>query len=265
MTLVKNIWHWAGNIYVTMGIFCFMILDLLNGYIMLKYHAHLFEPINDMGFIKWAATFGKESPGKTAWLFILVIFLGLLGVNTFVCTTDRVIKLWQNRHRFKRVSRFILRFGPHVMHYSMLIMFLGYLVSYLFSSTYLGRVLLPGKTIQVSDITITLEDLTIDYYTGNRLAGMENRAIDVKAGLYFESGNKAKTAVLSFNKPVLFSDLSIHLKNFAPKTGSSGMKRRKYITLIIKQDPGVDFYFTGMIFFTLGLFMYAWDKTEEIK
>ncbi|RLB94419.1 MAG: hypothetical protein DRH26_01265 [Deltaproteobacteria bacterium] len=265
MILLQNIWYWAGNIYVTMAIFCFMILDLLNGYVMLKYHAHLFDPINDMGFIKWALTFGKESPGRTAWLFILVVCLALLGVNTFVCTTDRVIKLWQNRHRFKRISRFILRFGPHVMHYSMLIMFLGYLVSYLFSGTYLGKVLLPGKTIQVSDVWITLENLTIDYYTGNRLVGMEKRAIDVKARLYLKSGNKLKTAILSFNKPVLFSGLSIHLKNFAPKTGSSGMNRRKYITLIIKQDPGVRFYFTGMIFFTLGLFMYSLEKTEEIR
>ncbi|MCK5313280.1 MAG: hypothetical protein KAJ62_14285 [Desulfobacteraceae bacterium] len=265
MILVKNIWHWTGNIYVTMGIFCLMILDLLNGYVMLKYHAHIFEPINDLGFIKWAVTFGKESPDKTAWLFILVIFLALLGVNTFVCTTDRVIKLWQNRHRFKRVSRFILRFGPHVMHYSMLIMFLGYLVSYLFSSTYLGKVLLVGKTISVSNITITLEDLNIDYYTGNRLVGMEKRAIDVKAKLCLKSGDKDKIAKLSFNKPILFDNFSIHLKDFSPHTKSNGMGRPKFITLIIKKDPGMIFYFTGMIFFTLGLFMYSLEKIEETR
>jgi len=218
MTLMKNIWHCAGNIYLTMGILIFMILDLLNGYLMLKYHAHLFEPINDMGFIKWAVTFGKESPGKTAWLFVLVVFLALLGVNTFVCTTDRVIKLWQNRHRFKRLSLFVLRFGPHVMHYSMLIMFLGYLVSYLFSGTYLGKVLLPGKIIQVSDIKITLEDLTIDYYTGTRLANMEKRAIDVKA----------KDRILIFR---IFSTIGCHPFNllntftqFLPQGHFFGMK-----------------------------------------
>lgn len=264
MTLLKNIWHWAGNIYVTLGILCFMILDLLNGYFMLKYHGHLFEPINDLGFIKWALTYGTESLGKTAWLFILVVFLALLGVNTFVCTTDRVIKLWQNRHKFQRVSRFVLRFGPHVMHYSMLIMFFGYLVSYLFSVTYPGKVLLPGRTIQVSNIEITLDDLSIDYYTGTRLVNMEKRAIDVRAKLYLKSRDRVKKAMLSFNSPVLFSGLSIHLKDFAPKSGSNGMGRRKFITLIIKHDPGMGFYFTGMIFFIFGIFMYVWEKTEEL-
>ncbi|CCK82352.1 hypothetical protein [Desulfobacula toluolica] len=262
---LKQIWNWAGNIYVTMGIMGVMILDLLAGYVMLKYHAHLFNPINDLGFLKWSATWGKESLGKTGWLFILVGLLAALSFNTFACTTDRVVSLLKNRHRFKSRSRFVLRFGPHVMHYSMLIMFLGYLVSYLFAGTHVGKVLLPGKTIQVSGSRITLETLDIEYYTGNRLLYMEKQAIDIRAKLLLQAGENTKLAVLSFNRPVRFQGLSIHLKDFAPKTRSNGMDRRQFVTLIIKQDPGVGFYFTGMVCFTLGLLMYAWEKIFSEK
>ncbi len=265
MNILKKIWNLAGNIYFTMGIFLFMVIDLIHGYFMLKYFGHLFEPINDMGFIKWAGTWGKESLLETIWLFILVGLLFLLSINAFACTTDRVIKLWKKRRNFKHLSRFIMRFGPHIMHYSMLIMFLGYLVSYLFSTTYLGKVLLPSKTIQVAGTSIKLKKLEIDYYKGDRLVNMKQRAMDVRAELLLKTkDNKQSFSVLSFNKPVLFNNLSIHLKDFSPHTGSGGMGMRKFIILIIKHDAGKGFYFTGMILFTFGLLIYAWEKLEEI-
>ncbi len=263
MNIIKAIWNLLGNIYFTMGIFLCMVIDLVSGYFMLKYYGEIFQPINDMGFIKWSVTFGRESLFKTAWLFILVFFLALLSINVFVCTTNRVIILWQSRNRFQRVSRFILGFGPHIMHYSMLIMFLGYLVSYLFSATYLGRVLLPEKEIHVAGSSITLKSLDIDYYHGDRLFNMDKRAMDVRADLFIASGSKKGNFLLKFNRPVQFKDMSIHLKDFSPHTDSNGMGRKKFVTLIIKQDPGVKFYFTGMIFFTLGLVMYSLEKIEE--
>lgn len=65
--------------------------------------------------------------------------------------------------------------------------------------------------------------------------------------------------MLEYNSPVYFAPISIHLKDFAPET-KGGMSRRKYIHVIIKNDPGKYYYSLGMMFFTLGMFMYLLEK-----
>jgi len=261
MKVLPRIWHLAGNIYLTMGIIGGMAADLVWGYGKLKSHMDVFTPINDRGFLAWAATWGSESLGITLWLFILVGLMALLSVNTFVCTTDRVITLIRFRHRFKSFGRFFLKFGPHVMHYAMLIMFLGYLVSYLYSGTHLGKILLPGKSITVDQISITLKGIDIDYYEGERMPHFQNRAIRVRGTLLFTKGSQKKIRTVSYNRPALFKGYSVHLRGFRPRTKSSGMGTgRSYINITVKKDPGMKFYFTGMVLFTFGLFMYTGEK-----
>ena len=265
MKRLSRIWHLAGNIYLTMGIIGMMAADLVWGYTKLKDNLPLFAPINDRGFLAWAATWGSESLSVTLWLFILVGLMALLSVNTFVCTTNRVITLVRFRHRFKSPWRFFLKFGPHVMHYAMLIMFLGYLVSYLYAGTHLGKVLLPGKSITVDQVSMTLKDIDIDYYDGERMPHFQRRAIRVTGTLLFSDGNHKKVQRLSYNRPALFKGYSVHLRGFGPKTKSGMNTGRSYITITVKKDPGMKFYFAGMVFFTLGLFMYTGEKIHTKK
>ena len=282
MNFFYRIWHLAGNIYLTMGIIGCMAVDLIWGYCNLKTHMDMFAPINKRGFIAWAATWGSESLSITLWLFILVGLMALLSVNTFVCTTDRVITLIRFRRRFSSFRRFFFKFGPHVMHYAMLVMFLGYLVSYLYAGTHLGKVLLPGKPITVDRISITLKDLHIDYYDGTRMPHFQNRAIRAQATLLFsdlavdlnadlsagplEEGTGNTLRTLTDTCPALFRGHSVHLRGFEPRYNPatmSGMSMgggRTYINITVKKDPGMKFYFTGMVFFVLGLIMYTTEK-----
>ncbi len=270
--IFNNIWHFAGSIYLTAGLFIISILDLLTGYYQLKSNPHLFHPLNDMGFIKWAQTYGRGNLIETSWLFILICLLALISINTFVCTTERVAVLFKNQAAFKQKQRFILKFAPHIMHYALLIMLFGYMVSYLSAKSYVCNILLPGKNIQIPDSScvINLDKLHIDYYDENRLQYMQNRAIHVSARLTIKDKNKAKTSELSFNQPIWFPPYSIHLKNFAPKSRNS-MDRRSFINLIIKRDPGVKYYFGGMVIFIVGLSMYIFqwikkhNRHEDIK
>lgn len=255
-----RIWKTLGSIHLTMVIIAMMAADLIRGYFMLRDHAHVFHPLNDLGFVKWAATWGRESLNVTAWLFILVGLLALLSLNTFVCTTDRVVALWHHRHRFPSLWRFILRLGPHIMHYSMLIMFLGYLFSYVFGTSYPTQILLPGRTVTVAATRIGLERLDIKYHPKDADSRMAKRAKDVQALLRFTNDDNTEPIVLGMNRPALFGGLSVHLMDFSPKKQSSGMNRREYISVIVKQDPGTGFYFCGMFLFTIGLLLYVQDK-----
>jgi len=261
MKISHAIWYFWGHIHLSLVIIGLMMVDLFAGYHPLKHHPELFAPINDMGFYEWSMTYGCHYLKQTAWLFILVGLLACLSINTFVCTTHRMGKLIKHRNSFQTQIQFWLRLSPHIMHYSMLLMFSGYLISYLCAGTHMGKVLLPGKSISLSSpaCTITLKTLDIDYYQGNRMAHMEKRAIDIKAMVTIKNDHKEKTALLDFNQPIYFSPISIHLKDFAPKT-DGGMNRKQFIHVIIKNDPGKHYYFIGMLLFTLGLFLYLWEK-----
>ncbi|HBN26596.1 MAG TPA: hypothetical protein DD405_03900 [Desulfobacteraceae bacterium] len=258
MNKLKHIWSLLGNTNLMFGLIVLMILDLTVGYFMLKSHPHLFYPINDMGFLKWSATYGKNNLYETAWLYLLIFFLAILFVNTFICTTQRVTILFRNQSFLGYKFRFIIKLSPHIMHYALLIMLLGYLVSYLSSETCLNNVLLPKQSIRIPNslCEIYLNRLHIDYYQGERLQYMQDRAIDVQADLTIQNKKKIVTGRLGFNKPVWFLPYSIHLKDFAPKS-KAGMNRRAYINVIIKKDPGTKYYFSGMVLFTFGLLLYS--------
>ena len=257
--MISRIWNALGSIHLTLTLIGLMTADLVLGFFMLRKHGHIFHPLNDLGFVKWAATWGRESIGVSAWLFILVGLLALLSLNTFVCTTDRVIVLWRHRRHFAGPWRFLLRLGPHIMHYSMLLMFTGYLFSYVLGTSYPAQVLLPGKQIRVAGVDIALDRLDISYHGRDEALRVAKKAKDVRVLLTFSGNGETRTVPMGFNRPARFQGLSAHLMNFAPKS-SSGMKRRKYITMIVKHDPGTGFYFCGMFLFTAGLFLYAWDK-----
>ena len=150
------------------------------------------------------------------------------------------------------------------MHYSMLIMFTGYLFSYVLGTSYPARVLLPGRQIHVAGVDIGLGALDILYHSRDASVKIAKKAKDVRALLTFSAQGKTRTILMGFNRPARFGGLSVHLIDFSPKT-KSGMKRRKYISMTVKQDPGTGFYFSGMFLFTFGLFLYAWEKIMPAK
>lgn len=266
MRMLKNIWHMSGSIQLTFYLIILTMADFAAGFFSLKSHSELFHPLNDLGFVKWAGTYARNNPSETAWLFILIGLMATLSINTFTCTTERVITLFRQHAATDAKTKFILRLSPHIMHYALLIMLLGYLVSYLTGDTYLSNVLIPGGSVKIPGTiyTVKLTDLEIDYYQGNRLSYMQDRGIGVRADILIQHGNKSMTGILSVNKPVRFRSYSLHLRDFSPKS-KSGMSTKKYIEFNIKKDPGSYFYFGGMILFTAGLLLYLLNWLLTIK
>ena len=258
--IVKKTWKALGSIHLTIAVLLLLVVDLAGGYMRLKGNETIFTPLNDLGLIKWINTYGTTYPSHTAWLFALFILLFLLAVNTFVCTTNRVLVLIKNQGHFSSRLRFILKFSVHIMHYALIVILIGYLVSYLYARTYPNTIITPGQIVHIpnSEIQMQLESFDIQYYQGNRLQFLNNQAFNPRAALLLTAGQKNVRKTIAINAPFLFQGLSFHLKDFAPKY-KTGMKRQPYISLIIKKDPGMKFYFAGTLLFLTGLFMYLYQ------
>lgn len=257
---MKWIWDKLGSIHLTVVLCLLLAADLAWGYLCLNRHTALFAPLNDIGLATWLGTYGRHNLAHTAWFFVLLGLLALLCVNTFVCTTQRVLWLVKRRHRFGP-RRLIFKFAPHVMHYAMIVILAGYLCSYLFSQVLDTRALVPGKTMTLpgTQLQITFTDVSPEYYQGDRLPAFKKRVLHPNAGLLLTDGHHRQSDVLSLNRPVRFNGYLIVLKSFSPKKAGGSMSRRKRISLCIRKDPGVRLYLAGIVLFTLGLLIYLFD------
>ncbi|MBU1056030.1 MAG: hypothetical protein KKC46_19715 [Proteobacteria bacterium] len=253
---LSYIWRKLGSIHLTVVLCLLLTADLTYGYISINRRTNLFASLNDIGLTAWIETYGRHNLLYTAWFFILLGLLTLLCINTFACTTDRVILLIRSREHFG-IQRFLFKFSPHIMHYAMIILLVGYLFSYISAQVIVSQTMVPGTTITLPGKTaqITFESFEPVYYHGDRLAFLNNYVISPRAKLLLTDGDYNKTAVLSYNQPVWFKGYGIFLKNFAPRK-KDGMAIRVRIDMNIRKDPGVCVYIAGIILFTAGLFMY---------
>ena len=263
VVILKQFWNTLGSINLTIILLLILVVDLGGGYFILRSHTNLFTPLNDLGLWEWMQTYGSTHLPETGWFFALLLLLLLLALNTFVCTTTRVWGLMKARAHFPNRTRFLLRFSPHIMHYAVIVILLGYLASYLLAENYPNNILIPGKSIRIphTDSRIQLESLKIQYYEGRRLDFLQGMAINPQASLIFRDSNHNLVAkrIVSINQPAWFRGFSIHLKNFAPNIKGGGMQRRPFINLMVKKDPGLKLYFAGTLIFAVGLLMYLYE------
>ena len=254
---VRLVWNKLGSIHLTVILCLLLTVDLTIGYICLNRRTILFAPLNDIGLFTWIQTYGKSNLVYTMWFFVLLGLLTLLCVNTFVCTTDRVVSLIARRRHFSP-RRLLFKFAPHIMHYAMIIILGGYLCSYLFSQVLVTRTLIPGVPFNLpgTDARITLIELDPRYYKGDRLPAFENRVLQPRAKLEIMDGDRQQSAILNYNQPLRCHGYSMFLKDFNPKRKDGGMNRKVRIDLTIRKDPGVKLYLAGIILFTVGMTMY---------
>ena len=269
--ILKTLWRKLGSIHVTVVVCLLLVIDLSVGSICLRRHTDLFQPMNDVGLWNWMQTYGLSNPAVSGWFFVLLILLTFLVINTFVCTTDRVAVLLRGHRHSSRSSRhmhLVFRLAPHVIHYAVIVMLAGYLCSYLLADVLPGRTLVPGASLSLPGTTarITYASFDPSFYTGDRLAFFNDWVIEPNIRLTLSDGKSTRSTTIAFNQPVRFNGYGIFLQDFNPRK-KGGMAPRYYIRLCLRKDPGVYFYFAGMLLFTLGLvlYLYPWLMLKRNK
>ena len=151
--LLLRCWRALGNIRITV-IVCFLLTANLGlGYFSLRNNLELFVPMSNLGLSRWINTYGVANPRHAAWFFAMIILLGTLSINTFVCTTERVFQILARRYPVRELP---FHFAPHLMHYAVLIILGGYLCSYLFATSDTGHALRPGQMLRLENGRVTL-------------------------------------------------------------------------------------------------------------
>ncbi|MGQ9485344.1 MAG: hypothetical protein ACUVSA_10370 [Desulfosoma sp.] len=255
--IFRTLWHQARSVRLTVVLCLLLSADLAWGYFCLRGRSPLFAPLNDVGLAVWIDTYGRHNLMHTAWFFILLGLMALLSVNTFVCTTDRLVALLARGSQMG-TSQLFYRLAPHLMHYALILILVGYLSSYLFARVLETRTLVPGgsMTLPSTTVRVVFTDFHPLYYQGERLPTFTNRVLKPRAHLKIIKDGQAYERVLCLNQPVWISGYGIFLKDFAPETQSAGFGMRHRIDVSLRKDPGVRLYLAGIVLFTFGLGVY---------
>ncbi|MDR0576531.1 MAG: hypothetical protein LBI87_03090 [Candidatus Accumulibacter sp.] len=261
--MMLRAWHSLRSIRLTVALCFLLAADLALGYLSLRENLEIFEPMSRTGLLEWIDTYGAANPRHAAWFFAMLALLGCLAVNTFVCTTDRVLYILARGHARRELP---FRLAPHLMHYAVLVILAGYLCSYLFSTSDTGRALRPGERFSLpgAGVTVAFHGFRAEVFRGDRVDAFDGYVIRPNAQMTIGDGGKEYSAVLNFNEPIRAGGVGIHLNDFQPRR-SGGGAGHNYIRLIVRRDPSAVVYRLGMAMFVLGLALYFHGRNFRKK
>ncbi len=251
-------WRCAGDVRLTVAVCFALTANLGLGYLSLRENLELFTPMSDVGLLEWLATFGAANPFHALWFFALLGLLGLLGLNTFACTTGRVLKVVAHGARGMELA---FRLAPHVMHYAVLVILGGYLASYVLATSEPGRAMRPGETIDLPRGVgrLTFVGFAPEVLESDRVPGFQGFVVAPNARVAIVENGRERLDVLNFNAPLDVGGVGIYLNDFSPRRASGGMGMT-YIRMTFRHDPSAAVYRLGMAVFALGLFLYLYDR-----
>jgi hypothetical protein len=256
--LAIALWRALGSIRLTVTVCILLTADLGLGYLSLRESLEIFAPMSNVGLIEWMQTYGAANTTHATWFFAMLALLATLSLNTFACTTERVVRILAARPAWRELP---FRLAPHLMHYAVLIILAGYLCSYLFSTSDTGRALRPGESLALPGgrAELHFHDFSPELLHGKRIDAFDGYVIKPNARITVRNGTSEYAAVLNFNEPIHVDGHGIYLSDFQPRKPGRGMGRN-YISLIVRRDPSAIVYQLGMAVFVLGLALYVFGR-----
>jgi len=249
-----QIYRFFASIRLAVIVLVLLAVDLCFAYISLDGRQSLFDAMNRQPLRDWINSYGVQNIQYTAWFFTLLFLLSILVLNMLICTGDHLWKLirrWRTAGGNRRVW---FSLSTHIMHLSVVLILIGYLLSYTMTQVIPSLTVVPNLSTKVADTGISLEllEMKLPIYEGSRLKPFSGRVIQPEILLRMMSHQESRTAWLGFNRPVRFQGYTLFLQKFSPKN-KGGMSQARYIVVDVRNDPGVLFYFAGIAFFLAGM------------
>lgn len=255
--MLLKIYTFLTSLRLSVILLLLLTADLSLGYIFLHGNTSFYEPMNQVGLLRWLMTYGQADPYHSAWFFVLLFLLACLVVNTVLCTCDKLYHLFSSKKTDTALRGVRLTLFIHLMHVAMVLLLGGYLLSYTGTTIYnsmtlneKGRLQIPGSSISLELVSMELQP-----YQGKRNESFTGRYLDARSSLRFQNGAKVSEKTFSINNPISYAGYSFFLQRFNPRQ-QGGIHAARYIVIDIRKDPGAKLTFTGMALFIAGFCGY---------
>lgn len=239
--MLKNIWRFCISIELCLGLLALVCVVMAAGSFQLK--GDYAAAINAVPLLVWL----REVPfGMSWWLWLTVILLALLVLNTICCSSET---LW---FRWGRAGWMAL-FAPQLIHAGFLLIVLAHLQSAY--GGYLQQVVvnegmvaqLPdGKRFGVVGIQVVMSPMGMP--TG------------FSSDLVINLQNQSERVTISPNHPWFFGGYGVYIKQAEEYP-------YKRALLEIHREPGAGMALAGALIFTVGNVLVVWlrSRAKEIS
>ncbi len=189
-----------------------------------------YRGINQGPLLEWLT----ETPlSITWWLWVSMFIVGLVVLNTVVCTAESILRLAKRQGLLLKISSQIIHLG------FCLIMF-GHLMSSI-GSYHLFYLLAEGQAIRLgTDHEVRFLNL--------RYSTKKGFITEAKALIRLIEGERRRDLYLSPNRPVFIGGVGIYLKDFR-------VFPQERVLLEVSKEPGAYWALAGAVFFTVGTIM----------
>lgn len=211
-----------------------IILFFIGSYLLPNY-PDVFDSMNNLLLIEWAAEKGLQNPWQTWWFFCSVIVLILLTINTIACSLQAVKTRWP-------VDEFLLRISPQIVHIGFLFILLAHLIGALWGYRLSGLIPEGATAILPEDRRLYLADVRLKV---DEAGYIRDWSADVHL---FEKNKRVKAKSLGPNSPLFYKGMGVYLKNIYTETGAAAV-------IMVNRDPGAIWALIGAVLFGAGSVM----------
>ncbi len=146
--MAKKIWNALGDIRLTFWLLMAGAAIFLIGVAYTLMDFAYFKAMNEVRIQDWIIRELPSRPGANWWIPVLLAILFLLGINTAICSTNRVIEILKGRKQINH--RFILSLLPSAVHCLFLVVLAGH-VATVTAGSWNRLLLVEGAEIIIND------------------------------------------------------------------------------------------------------------------
>ena len=219
MRMMKKIWHILGDTRIAFLLLLAASATLLTGAFYAEHNFSLFREPNRMRIQDWFPAHWAAEPQRVWWVPLLFLFMTGLGVNTFICASNRIARLLRQRRTWP-VGKFLHLLTPSLIHFIFLVIMLGHLTTFVAGNWQtLSLAADADVTIAGASASYRVQGLRDQFYPD--ASALHDRIAQTRVDLATADG---ETIHLAYTRPVL-NDGRFFLLDKA-KAGKSAAKRK---------------------------------------
>lgn len=181
--------------------FLICIMAAIGSFVFMK-DPDFFTNIDEKVFFAWLFNEAYKDLSLSFWVYSLVILVALFGLNTLVCTIDKVIDISKGNKPLKA-------FFPHIVHIGFLIALFGHLLGSVTGFKTTDNLLVEGQKVKVpnyEEIEISLDDILIEK---GRYGEMDYLKLDITI---LENKEIKETGIIEVNNPYHYKGIAFYFE-----------------------------------------------------
>jgi len=270
---MQRIWSFFSSIRLTLYLTYAVTIDAIVGSFYIIYAPNVYSEIDRALFSDWWFKIGVRHLEATWWIPLLVFLVFLFGINTLVCSIDRLIPICRFffMERVDRVTiggkdmqeedpslfqkkRSLAPFYPYIAHIGFMIALIGHLVGSISGFKSYGNVVAEGGSMEVpytKGVHLLLDRFEVSF-------SKYGYPDEMKSHVRLIEGNKVvREKVVQVNSPLIYKGLALYASDFQQAPDG-----RYYVAFDVVKDSGVWILFSGLLLFTAGVILTLFLKKD---